>query len=239
MSTELGAALRSARIAKNLRVKDVAAHVGVTPSAISQWEAGTANPGLNKLTKACDLLGVNLSLVAQLRGGDVDWAAEFEKARLKRAPKEVAPAPEAPQFEDIVGLARDVPVFGNAVAGEDADFHLNGTETDRAIRPPGLANAKGIFALYVVNDSMYPAWREGALFYVNPNRTPAIGDDVVIEVEDGPQNEPKPAFLKRLKARRGPTIVVEQFNPPKEIEFSRHSVRIYRVVPWEEALGLS
>lgn len=106
-------------------------------------------------------------------------------------------------------------------------------------RPPGLANARDIFALYVVNDSMYPAWREGALFYVNPNRPPVIGDDVVVEVKPQIEGEAGAAFLKRLKARRGNTIVVEQFNPPKEIEFDRDAVRLYRVIPWEEALGLS
>lgn len=146
---------------------------------------------------------------------------------------------KAPPFKSIQGLARDIPVYGIAVGGDDGDFQFNGTEADRVTRPPGLANARDIFALYVVNDSMYPAWREGALFYVNPNRPPVIGDDVVVEMKPAVEGEAGAAFLKRLKARRGDKIIVEQFNPPREIEFERDAVRLYRVIPWEEALGLS
>jgi phage repressor protein C with HTH and peptisase S24 domain len=156
-----------------------------------------------------------------------------------KSPYALIEAKRAPAFKSIQGLARDIPVYGIAVGGEDGDFQFNGTEADRVTRPPGLANARDIFALYVVNDSMYPAWREGALFYVNPHRPPVIGDDVVVEMKPQVEGEAGAAFLKRLKARRGNTIVVEQFNPPKEIEFDRDAVRLYRVIPWEEALGLS
>ena len=126
------------------------------------------------------------------------------------------------------------------MGGDDADFRLNGQETDRAIRPPALADAKDVFALYVSNDSMYPAWRENALIYVTPHRPPAIGDDVIIELKPTDDGEPGRAFLKRLKARTPTKYVVEQFNPPGEREFDRAEVlRIYRVIPLEEALGLS
>lgn len=153
----------------------------------------------------------------------------------------VKPAAGAPGFAEIQGFARDIPVLGRAIAGEEGngDVSLNGTEIDRAIRPPGLAGAKGIFALYTSNDSMYPAWKENSLFYVNPNRRPSIGDDVVVEVISKEAGIPGSAFLKRLKKRGAGKVVVEQFNPPMEIEFDSDAVRLYRVIPWEEALGLS
>jgi phage repressor protein C with HTH and peptisase S24 domain len=256
MGKELGQALRGARVAKGLKVKDVAEHVGLSASAVSQWEAGTTEPGFQNLVKASEFLGLDPFDLILTGGSDVATMVEATRTpdRAQRSVEppspdvepmprlmpasSVRPAPDAPSFEALQGLARDVPVYGIAVAGEDADFRLNGNEVDRAVRPPGLKNVKGLFALYVSNDSMYPAWREGALFYVNPNRPPKVGDDVVVEYHplDG---EPGAAFLKRLKSRSRGKYVVEQFNPPQELEFEQSQVRLYRVVPWEEALGLS
>jgi phage repressor protein C with HTH and peptisase S24 domain/DNA-binding XRE family transcriptional regulator len=264
MSDDLSTAITRIRQSSGLGKAAFGRSLGVSGSAVSQWESGETTPSPRKLTEMANLYHVRLdmppfkefllsklgphadamaaSMVAEHHDAGmasrVDPEIEEAFAReLRRG--SLRAAPEAPQFQTLSGLARDIPIYGIAVGGDDADFHTNGTEIDRAVRPPGLANARDIFALYVVNDSMYPAWREGALFYVNPHRTPAIGDDVVIEVTSGPESEPKPAFLKRLKARRGGKIVVEQFNPPKDIEFDRDEVKLYRVVPWEEALGLS
>lgn len=186
--------------------------------------------GISPTPETIEILSTNIGQV------DRESRAKVIKTYSNVVPTEPS---KTPPFRAIQGLARDIPVYGIAVGGEDGDFQFNGSEADRVTRPPGLANARDIFALYVVNDSMYPAWREGALFYVNPNRPPVIGDDVVVEMKPQVEGEAGAAFLKRLKARRGNTIIVEQFNPPKEIEFDRDAVRLYRVIPWEEALGLS
>lgn len=253
MSNELGEEICRLREQAGLSKAALGRVLGVSGAAISQWEAGVTKPSPKSLAEFARALHVPLSqspfreYLAEKLGAEPfenydhrDRPSSTESApRSERQKPELQEAPEAPPYESIVGLARDIPVLGNAVAGRDADFRLNGSETDRAIRPPGLAKAKGIFALYTVNDSMYPAWRENALFYVNPYRTPRIGDDVVVEIISESVGEPGAAFLKRLKARRGDKVIVEQFNPPLDIEFERDSVRLYRVIPWEEALGLS
>lgn len=264
MSDDLSTAITRVREAAKMGKAAFGRSLGVSGSAVSQWESGETTPSPRKLTEMASIYHVRLDmppfkefLLSKLGPhGDamaVSMTAEhivpdslarpdpeIEDTFAHRSmPASLRLAPEAPPFRSLTGLARDVPIYGVAVGGDDADFHTNGTEIDRAVRPHGLANARDIFALYVVNDSMYPAWREGSLFYVNPHRSPAIGDDVVIEVKSVPDTEPKPAYLKRLKARRGRIIVVEQFNPPKDIEFDRDEVILYRVVPWEEALGLS
>jgi phage repressor protein C with HTH and peptisase S24 domain len=254
----IGDALRQARVALEISKAELGRQLKVSGSAISQWESGGPGPSIQKFMEAAPILQISVQnspfreffyeKVGTVTADDFFGAQDELVKRAEDRGRQifgdafegnVAPAPEAPQFAQIQGLARDIPVFGVAVGGNDGDFRLNGTEVDRVVRPHGLVNAKGVFALYVVNDSMYPAWREGALFYVNPNRAPAIGDDVVVEMIPIAEGEPGAAFLKRLKARRGDKIIVEQFNPPKEIEFDRGAVRLYRVIPWEEALGLS
>ncbi|MDR7037422.1 phage repressor protein C with HTH and peptisase S24 domain [Methylobacterium sp. BE186] len=258
MATKLGDALKGAREAKGLRKAEVARRLKISSSAVSQWESGGTKPDLDnflRLAQSYELVisnppfreyyiektgvdpsenKVNIAAVLALETGNGDAfiaAGADENVRL---------APEAPAFESLNILTRDIPVLGTAVGGEDADFQLNGQETDRTVRPAGLANARGIFAIYVSNDSMYPAWRENALVYVTPHRPPAIGDDVIIELHPMEDGVPGKAFLKRLKARTPSKYIVEQFNPPGTLEFERDEVRkIYRVIPYEEALGLS
>lgn len=135
-------------------------------------------------------------------------------------------------------MSLDVPVLGVSMGGDDTYFHFNGETVDYVRRPPGIAKAKRAYAAFVVGESMYPLYAEGSIVYVNPDKPPAIGDDVVLEVDMGP-NEPTAGYIKRLKRRMTEKIVVEQFNPQREIEFDRAIiVAMHRVVPWNELLGI-
>lgn len=261
MSKELGHALREARLAKGLLVKDVAAHVGLSGPAVSQWEAGKTEPSFPKLTLVCQLLDLDQEEMAQLferppaviqiadRPADlVGGIRRLEEAAGREsaahATSSTARVPRkswsAPGMQSDGPLARDVPVLGIAVGGEDGDFSFNGSEIDRVSRPAALANVVDLFAIYLNNDSMYPAWRENSVIFIAPSRHPSIGDDVVIELKPGGVGEPGEAYLKRLVARGARDITVEQFNPPKTLSFPRDRIKeMWRVVPYEEALGLS
>ncbi len=136
-------------------------------------------------------------------------------------------------------LARDVPVLGVAVGGEDADFSFNGDTIDQVRRPPGIAGQKGVYALYVVGTSMSPKFEEGDLIYVSTTRPPSIGDCVVIELYPESDDKPGKGFVKRLKSRNSAKVICDQFKPPKEITFNRERVKsIHRVIPWNELLGV-
>ncbi|WP_082528583.1 XRE family transcriptional regulator [Methylobacterium sp. Leaf466] len=252
MANELGDALRKAREAKGLKKVGVARMLDISPSAISQWESGTTTPSPENLLRVAHVFDIVLNeppfkeaIERSGAAGPKIAAAAGQTLRnrfaygLDVSEQNVRQAVSAPPISSLQGLARDVPVRGIAVGGDDADFQMNGQENDYAIRPPGLANVKGLFALVVSNDSMYPAWRPNATFYINPNRAPQIGDDVVVEMLPDDSGEPGKAFLKRLKSRTPTKVIVEQFNPPMDIEFERAAVRLHRVVPWEEALGIS
>lgn len=148
-------------------------------------------------------------------------------------------APDAP-IVDRGAYPRNVPVRGIAVGGDDADFTLNGDTGDFVRRPPGLEGRRGVYALNLVGESMVPAHRHGALLYVDANRTPGVGEDAVIELHphEPATGEPGRGFLKRVK-RVGPSkITVEQFNPPRDIDFTREEIKCFhRVIPWEEVVG--
>lgn len=64
---EFGNRLRSAREEKNLRNKEVAAYLGVTPSAVTKWENGTRRPSVAELLALCAKYGLNSETTDELR----------------------------------------------------------------------------------------------------------------------------------------------------------------------------
>lgn len=135
-------------------------------------------------------------------------------------------------------MPKSVPVHGTVVGGSVGDFEFNGEVVDYVRRPPGIANTKGVFALYVSGDSMWPRFRPGSLIYLNPSRPPRPGDDVVIEMF-GKDGGAGPAYIKTLKARTPLAWICEQFTPPLTLEYPAAQVRaVYRVMTLEELLGV-
>jgi phage repressor protein C with HTH and peptisase S24 domain len=76
-----------------------------------------------------------------------------------------------------------------------------------------LSGVRSAYALYMSSDSQEPVLRHGDLLYVNPVIPPRLGDDVVIELQNGE------AYIKRLLRRTTQEIVVQQFNPACELHF--------------------
>ncbi|MET0743677.1 MAG: helix-turn-helix domain-containing protein [Microvirga sp.] len=168
-------------------------------------------------------------------------------APLAAPPDDSLPAPNADlsRIEDAPPRRafqgpRDVPVKGTAVGGGDGDgdFRFNGDDIDWAPRPAGIAGRKGVYALYVQNDSMYPRYRDGARLYVDANRRPAPGDDVVVELHPREEDGAGPGYVKSFVKQTATTVVVEQFNPPRQIVFEARAVKsLHRVIPQDELLG--
>ena len=136
-------------------------------------------------------------------------------------------------------MARDVPVRGVAVGGEEGCFEFNGEVVDYVLRPPGIERARSVFAIYVLGDSMAPRYEEGDLVFVHPGRPPVNGCDVLIELA-GDHGAPGACFIKRLVARRPTKLVLQQFNPPRsDIEIPLARLRVlYRILTPAELLGL-
>lgn len=141
-------------------------------------------------------------------------------------------------------LKRDVPVRGTVVGGEDGDFSFNGDVVDMVRRPPGLAGAAAVFAVYVHGDSMSPRFESGDLVFVNPMRPPTPGCDVIVEMAPAEGGDiAGPCYIKRLLRRTADKVVLRQFNPPagekQDFEVDRERVRnLWRVLTPAELLGL-
>lgn len=164
---------------------------------------------------------------------------ELKPGGLALPASNVRPALDAPDVSPGA-LPRDVPILGTAVGGVNGDFELNGEIVDMARRPPALAGMRSVFALYVVGDSMSPAFEPGDLVFLQRSRHPASGDYVVVEMKPrGDDGEVRPALLKRFIKIAGDTLILSQFNPPMDLPVPRtHVLYVYRVFKNNELYGV-
>jgi len=108
---------------------------------------------------------------------------------------------------------------------------------DYAPRPPALAAAKNIYAIFVMNDSMHPAYESGACVYVSPDKPARAGDYVIVQVKAA--NGESEALFKRLKRQDDRVLVLTQYNPAKDIRIAQTDViAVHRVYTFNELIGV-
>lgn len=152
---------------------------------------------------------------------------------------DVRPA-NAPPLPARYELPNDVPVMGTAAGSLlRGAFQFEGGVVDYVRRPPGLINARDIYALYVEGASMEPQFNPGDLVYVNPHKPARFGDAVIVQMKHG-EHEPEEATIGVFKERNAETIVVLKHNPPKTLITLRRDriLAIHKVLTVNELFGL-
>jgi phage repressor protein C with HTH and peptisase S24 domain len=135
-------------------------------------------------------------------------------------------------------MPRDIPVMGTAAGSLGGAFQFEDEVVDYVTRPPALAKAKGIYALYIEGSSMVPEHKPGDLRFVHPHKHPSIGDTVVVTAKYS-ETGPYESFIKTLVRRTGDRIIVSQLNPPAQIEFEmRYVAHVHKVLTMNELFGI-
>lgn len=147
--------IREGRQKLKLSQQEFAEALGVTRSAVQQWEReGGTGPARNKQAAVAHLLGLS---VAQLMSGDVNTAAG----------------------PDIRG---SVPLLSDVQAGAFKMYVNNlhpGEEDAHEMVPTSVPVNRYTFALRVTGDSMEPEFRDGMIIIVEPDLEPQPGDYVI------------------------------------------------------------
>lgn len=111
-----------------------------------------------------------------------------------------------------------IPLYGTAVGGVDGQFELNGNLMDRVKAPASLWTVKKAYAVRCAGESMEPRYEDGETIFVDPDRRVTRNDYVVAQIraqEDGPPL----AFVKKFVRWNSEVLVLNQFNPQKELVF--------------------
>lgn len=224
LALAVGTAIRTARKRRGLVQRNIAEPLNIDIAAVGMWEGGKNLPSMENLVKAAEVLRVDSSALAK---GELIYLDDdgLGDAEIVTGP---APLPTGPM---------DVQLLGVAYGGDDGDFTFNGEVAGYVRRPPGIAHLRNVFALNILSDSMIPRYDPGEMIYAGGTE-PVPGDHIVVELFGDEEGQAGKSYIKKLKRRTAKEIIVEQYNPPKEIAFDRYSVkRLLRVIPLKELFG--
>lgn len=107
---------------------------------------------------------------------------------------------------------------------------FNGERLDMVGCPPELRSVADAYAVYVAGESMVPSFKPGQIAWVHPHRTARPGQDVIVQLHPEQDGDAPEGFIKELVKMTPSTVVVRQYNPPKEITFHREEVKSIHVV---------
>lgn len=181
--------------------------------------------------------GDSLLKLARALDCSVEWLVGGADESAPRASPmaDLRETPEAPLRAD---MPRDVPVLGTAAGSHVGAFQVEASPIDYVRRPPGIGEARDIYALYVVGDSMSPRFEEGELIYVSERRPARVGDYVVVQTVDA-RDGAVHAYCKRLLRRGDRELLLEQLNPFAEIALPVETVRaVHRILTLNELFGV-
>lgn len=131
------------------------------------------------------------------------------------------------ESHDMVGRkARKLPVLGEAVGGDDGEYIFNGSVLDYVDCPPSLENVPNAYAVYIDGESMAPRFRPGETAWVHPTKPARRGDDVVVQIHRDQEDdgEPPRGFVKEFVGWTSSKLLLHQYNPDRQIEFTREQV---------------
>lgn len=142
--------------------------------------------------------------------------------------------PQAPFRNAVLGgpvRLGKIPLYGQAVGGDDGQFPLNGSRITDINAPPALAEVAGAYAVMVVGSSMEPRYFAGEAVFINPRLPVRPGDFVVAQIGAEVEGDSPLAYVKRYLGRSKKAVQFEQFNPRREISFPNDRVvSIHRIV---------
>lgn len=207
---EIGERIKIAREIAGVSQKSLGDHVGTSRNAVSRWESGDASPASERFPAIAEHLGTT-----------VEWLMMGNGLRETSAPR------QENGNASIVDLPRGsqglLPVYGQAVAGVEGQFPMNGNILFWVVAPPQIARIEGAYAVSISGDSMLPRYEDGEIAFVDPTRRVRKGDYVVAQIHSDDSDVPQ-AYVKRFIRHNEEELVLDQFNPPKELGFDHERV---------------
>ena len=110
------------------------------------------------------------------------------------------------------------------LVGPTGNFILNGNKLDDILAPPGLSPVRGAYAVTCAGESMEPRYFDGETVFVDPMRRVRRGDFVVAQIANPNEGNPPLAYIKRFVRHNDAELILEQFNPAKELRFPHDTV---------------
>ena len=219
----IGKRIETAMIAAQKKPVDIARHLRITESAVSQWFAKDTGPKASRYGELADLLATTVDYLAR---GDTTVPAQASFLGAEPPPRRVMAEESPPTFDPD---RRDIPVWASVAGGDgDGSMILTNEPIDYIRRSERTANVSNPWAFHVIGDSMLERLAQGDQVIINPAMPLLPGSDCVFihNAEDGMMY----GLVKRLLRANAEVWRVRQLNPVKDLELSRKKwTKAYRI----------
>lgn len=139
--------------------------------------------------------------------------------------------------DDLIYADGEVDIKAVAAGSYQGAFQIFDNAIGRTPLPRGLRRYNDVYAIVIINDSMYPEHKPGDIRFVTPSIRPKLGESVVVEFERDPDQGPE-AMIGHLKLN-GATIKIGKLNPVGDVEIEANQVhRLHRIATQNEVTGL-
>lgn len=157
--------------------------------------------------------------------------SQLRGAGFKAAGKQKQATPANARVIGTTRIDKTIPVYGQAVAGKDGQFVLNGNKVADILAPPSLVSVPDAYAVYIVGNSMAPRYFAGEAVFVNPKLPVRRDDFVVAQIAADVEGDAPWAYVKRFVSMDQRSLKLAQFAPRKVIEFPRQRVvSVHRII---------
>jgi len=221
-------------IAERLRAlgrkqSELALHMGVPAPRISDILNGGRRVQYDEMKLLGEFLDLSTEAVADNLGSSGSKAAPTVEMQSVRK----SALDSSKSFSTHRSRDRDLPIYGAAEGGNGVMI-LDSDPIEYGERPANLLGVVGAYGVYIVNESMAPAYEQGDKVHVHTGRPLKPGRDAlfIAETADGTRH----ATVKRLVKATDKAWKVQQFNPPRTFELPKKTwQRAFRIVGSERA----
>lgn len=216
---ELGKKIRNEREKRGWSQGKLGAATGYSGPAIGKIERGeTAKP--NNLDVFARELGIPLDELEALADRAALAAGKLSKIKAHGNDDRTRGfTPTIVPGRDLVG-GRDFPIYAAAMGGSGHTI-ISFDAIDWVKRPAILENVRDAYGVYIVGDSMEPAFEPGDMALVHPHMPPTRNTDVVL-FHEPPIGEVE-CIIKRLIGFNDMDWTLKQYNPLREFREARAS----------------
>ena len=204
----IGRRIESAMQRAGKKPVDIARHLKISESAVSQWFAKDTGPKSVRLSDLAAFLSTTVDYLISEGDGPPGAA--------------LPPQPPLAMRANLPDLA----VYASAAGGPEGAWVLSADAIAWIHRDQRLVGVRDAFACYVVGESMFPAYEQGNLLLVNPAVPPNAGDDCLL-IQEAPDGA-RYGLIKRLVRFNSTSWTVKQWNPDKTFTLPRKQ--------WQRAL---
>ncbi len=209
--SELGDRIRRARGLAGINQAAMAAMVGVSRGAATQWESGGTEPTAANLRKIAEATNVSYEWLATGSGEPRET-----EARPSRRPDTFRP--QITPGAELVSREAMLPIYAAAMGGAG---HLIVTfdPVQRVKMPSILEGVMNAYGILITGESMEPEFRPGDMALINPHLTP-MRDETHVFYDHPPDGEAE-AMVKRLVGWTDEKWKLRQFNPALDFDEDR------------------